>query len=155
MSPRRAPSPVLDVEAILSTLARHRVDYVLIGGIAATLHGSPRATWGLDLTPAPSRENLSRLAAALRELGAEGIDVPSEAGSLTTTTRAGRVGVWLAPAGGQSYETLTPNAETYHVFGLRVRAASLGDVIRSKLAVARNTDLANVSLLLELQRRRG
>jgi hypothetical protein len=157
LSPRRVEAPPpLDVEAILRAFDRHGVDYVLIGGIAAVLHGSPMATWGVDLTPAPSRENLRRLASALREL-----EVPLDDRSLASdeilkmTTSAGWLGLYRQPAGEQSYETLAPNAESYDVFGLSVRVSSPDDVIHSKLALARNSDLRSVPLLCELQRRRG
>lgn len=167
MSPRpRAPAPPLDVEAILGTLARHDVEYVLIGGLAARIHGSPLLTEDLDITPALDRENLARLAAALQELGArlrgaEEVEFPlddrslASADVLTMTTRAGWLDVCSRPAGGQSYETLAPNAEAYELFGLRVRIASIDDLIRSKSAAGRDKDLRGLPALRELQRRRG
>jgi hypothetical protein len=167
VSPRpRVPPPPLDVEAIVGALDRHGVDYVLIGGLAARLHGSPLLTEDLDITPAPDRDNLARLAAALRELDArlrdaEEVDFPLDERSLassdvlTMTTRAGWFDICTRPAGGQSYETLAPHAETYELFGFRVRVASIDDLIRSKSAVGRNKDLRGVTTLRELKRRRG
>jgi hypothetical protein len=70
VSPRPRVPPRLDVEAILGALDRHGVDYVLIGGIAARLHGSPLLTEDVDITPALDRPNLARLAEALTELEA-------------------------------------------------------------------------------------
>jgi hypothetical protein len=167
VSPRpRVPPPPLDVEAILGTLDRHGVEYVLIGGLAARLHGSPLLTEDLDITPAPDRENLGRLAEALRELearlrGAEDVEFPLDDRSLasteilTMTSRAGWLDVCRRPAGEQSYETLAPNAETYELFGLRVRVASVDDLIRSKTAAGRDKDLQGLPALRELKRRRG
>jgi len=60
----------LDPERIVRTLARHGVRYVLIGASAARLHGFPRVTAAADITPSSDPDNLSRLAAALRELDA-------------------------------------------------------------------------------------
>lgn len=57
-------------EAHLATLNRHRVLYVLIGGLAATLHGSTARTADTDICPQRTEENLERLARALRELHA-------------------------------------------------------------------------------------
>jgi hypothetical protein len=51
-------------------LAKHGVRYVLIGALAARLQGFPRVTADADITPSDDRENLEKLAAALRELGA-------------------------------------------------------------------------------------
>src|SRR5262245_65912217 len=60
----------LDLARLLATLDRHRVAYVLIGGLAAVYHGSPFPTEDADITPQTSRMNLKRLAAALTELDA-------------------------------------------------------------------------------------
>ena len=65
------PTPDVDVSAILSALEHHKVKYVVIGGFAAELHDvaiSP--TRDIDITPSVEGENLSRLAAALRDLDA-------------------------------------------------------------------------------------
>ena len=73
-------SPELDGGAILGVLARHGVLFVLIGGLAAVVHGSPFPTEDLDLTPERSTENLGRLSDALREMDARvrarGVDEP-------------------------------------------------------------------------------
>ncbi len=62
------PGP--DVPRLTAVLNRHRVDYVLVGGLAATLHGALRPTLDLDCLVERSDENLSRMAAAMRELNA-------------------------------------------------------------------------------------
>ena len=65
-----------DAEPILSVLDRHGVEYVIVGGYAARMHGSTRPTRDVDVTPATTGEDLDRLAAALREL-----DAPCRTGS--------------------------------------------------------------------------
>ena len=77
----------LDPEALFCALDRHGVAYVLIGGLAATLHGSALVTNDADITPRRDRDNLDRLAAALRELNArlrtstepDGVSFPCDA----------------------------------------------------------------------------
>src|ERR1041384_6921477 len=64
------PTAPLDPELLFTTLARHQVQFVLIGALAAKLQGFPRFTRDADITPARDRANLQRLAAALRELDA-------------------------------------------------------------------------------------
>ena len=63
------PEP-LQPQELLEALARHQVEYVLIGGLAAALHGSSALTNDADICPEPSHENLDRLAAALRHIDA-------------------------------------------------------------------------------------
>jgi len=60
----------LDPELLFTTLARHQVEFVLIGALAARMQGFPRFTRDADITPARETANLVRLAAALRELDA-------------------------------------------------------------------------------------
>lgn len=57
-------------EGILRMLDEHGVRYVLIGGMAAVLHGSALPTYDVDSTPEGSTPNLARLSDALRALNA-------------------------------------------------------------------------------------
>ncbi len=67
-----AQDPVaLDPAAIVAALQQHQVRYVIIGGVAAQLLGSPAPTRGLDVTPERSAPNLARLAAALASVEAQ------------------------------------------------------------------------------------
>jgi hypothetical protein len=54
-----------DFDALLTTLAQHRVDFIVTGGAAAIAHGSARLTLDLDIVYGRSPENLVRLVAAL------------------------------------------------------------------------------------------
>ena len=70
--------PAFDPLTALSTLRRHGVRFVLIGGFAAAIRGAPLVTGDLDVCHARDRANLERLAAALRELGARLRGAPPE-----------------------------------------------------------------------------
>lgn len=89
--------PPLRTEQIVTALDRHGVDYVLIGGLAAVVHGSAVATTDLDLVPAGNRSNLGRLAGALRELEAK-MRVPDLATCRSTITPS-------TPCTGASFRT--------------------------------------------------
>jgi hypothetical protein len=52
--------PHFDPESMLRILADHHVEYVLIGGLAATLHGSPHRSITVDGRPHPERRYASR-----------------------------------------------------------------------------------------------
>jgi hypothetical protein len=54
----QAEAPRLDVPRILGSLRRHRVDFVVIGAIAAIAQGYPLPTQDLDVTPDPRPDNL-------------------------------------------------------------------------------------------------
>ena len=58
------------VSSILATLRRHRVRFVLVGGVAAVVEGAPVSTFDVDIVPARDVRNIARLIAALRDLDA-------------------------------------------------------------------------------------
>jgi hypothetical protein len=153
-----------DPVAALRVLVRHKVDFVVIGGIAARLRGAPLLTQDVDITPATDRNNLERLAAALEELEArlrtarepEGVPFPFdprvlEADSVwTLITKFGDLDLAVSPAGTQGYEDLIRDADIMTVAVepiLEVLVASLADVIRSKEAAGREKDRAALPLL--------
>jgi hypothetical protein len=162
------PAP-LDPERIVAVLARHGVRYVLIGALAARLQGFPRLTADADITPARDAENLERLAAALRELGArvytesvpEGLPFDVSAPGLARSalwnlvTSAGRLDIVFEPSGTRGYGELLRSALRYEVFGVKIRAASLRDIARSKKAAGRPQDLQDVDLIRALLRRQA
>ena len=155
---------MLAAERIFRTLNEHGVDYVLIGALAATMHGSPLRTDDVDVCPRSSEDNLTRLAAALRALSAEEYD-PGR-GELVTRawdaatfatdstwilgTAAGRLDLVFRPDGTAGYEDLVRGAVELAVDDLTLRVASLEDVIRSKEAAGRAKDRAQLPTLRRL-----
>jgi hypothetical protein len=158
------PEP-LQPQELLETLARHHVAYVLIGGLAATLHGSSALTNDADICPDPSPENCERLAAALREMDArirtaaepEGVPLPADEDFLrrmqlvNLTTRFGDFDIAFQSAGSDGYEDLAERAIDVAIDGTVVRVASLTDIIRSKEAANRPKDRATLPILYALQ----
>lgn len=153
-----------DPVATLRVLVGHKVDFVVIGGIAARLRGAPLLTQDVDITPATNRENLERLASALKELEArlrtaaepEGVPFPFDPRLLesatvwTLTTKHGDLDLAVSPSGTQGYEDLARDADRLTVAvepRLEVLVASLTDVIRSKEAAGRAKDRAALPLL--------
>ncbi len=153
-------------DEILEALERHDVSYVLIGGLAAAVRGSPYPTGDVDITPATDKRNLGRLAAALDELGAklrveghEPVAWPLDERSFdqgttwTFVTMAGYLDVCLRPDGTGGYPDLRRDAtEEPLTETLTIAVASLADVIRSKEAANRDRDrrvLPALRLLLE------
>lgn len=142
------------------------VEYVLIGGLAATLHGSPLRTGDVDLCPAASKDNLARLARALKKLHArirtEGVDgglafacdaeFLAQVSVLNLETAAGDVDLSFQPSGTNGYADLAAQAERFDLEGVEVSVASLADVIRSKRAAGRKKDLEALPVLEDLAR---
>lgn len=71
------PSEPFEPEAVLAVLERHRVRYVLIGGMAAVTRGGRLLPEDVDVTPDTDADSLERPAEALRELDVQiRIDAP-------------------------------------------------------------------------------
>lgn len=159
----------LDLARLFEVLDRHKVVYVLIGGIAAVYHGSPFPTEDVDLTPQDDRANLIRLAAALVELDArvrtesapEGLLFACDADSLAAaqtwnlTTTAGDLDLTFKPAGTEGYPDLRKDAVVAQLYGVSVPVASLADVVRSKQAANRPKDQRVLPTLREILARRS
>lgn len=160
-----------DPQEIFATLERHGVRFVVIGGVAAILHGAPHVTTDVDIVPEEGRQNLARLSAALKELNArirvagepEGIPFDHSAESLARVrtwnlvTDRGNLDLTFVPSGTRGYDDLVRDAEPMTVRGVDVPVASLADVIRSKEAAGRERDrlvLPTLRRLLERQRER-
>ena len=84
--------PELDVGAVLGALERRGVKFVLIGGMAGVVHGSPFPTEDIDITPERSQENLARLSSALTDLDARVRAESVEGGGGAESQRSRRAG---------------------------------------------------------------
>ena len=138
---------------VLETLVAHDVDFVLIGGLAGVARGSAYPTYDVDLAYARDEDNLERLAAALRELGAtlRGApgDIPflldaetiAKGAHFTFDTPFGGVDILSDPDGAPPYDRLVAAAgEPAPVEGVLIRVASLDHLIAMKEASDRPKD---------------
>jgi hypothetical protein len=153
-----------DPQRIFETLAHHRVEFVLVGALAARLQGFPRLTADADLTPEASPENIDRLAAALMALNArvytdsvpEGLVFDCSAAMLSRSalwnlvTDAGRVDLVFRPAGSNGYDELRKTAVEFDINGTTLFAASLRDILRLKQASDRPQDRQDALVIREM-----
>jgi hypothetical protein len=151
---------------IIQLLTGRGIDFVVVGGIAAVLHGSPRLTQDLDLCYSTDRANLAALGRALVDMDAHlyGVEeavpfMPDErtlahVELLTLQTEHGKLDLMTHPGGAPTYGRLRAGAETYDVGGVLVRAAGIADLIAMKQAAGRKKDLADVEELEAIERLR-
>ena len=156
-----------DPVAALQVLVAHKVDFVVIGGIAGRLWGSPTVTRDLDICYARAPANLERLAAALQEVHAKlrGVreEVPfrvdartlAAGDSFTFKSDVGDVDCLGTPTGTGGYDDLRASAERLDVDGLKVWVTSLADLIEMKRAAGRQKDRVEVEVLGALRDERG
>lgn len=137
---------------LLEALGRHGVDFVVVGGVAGSAHGSAYPTYDLDVAYERSAENLERLAAALRELRATlrgappGLPFQLDAETLrqganfTFTTAHGDLDILSHLDGAPSYAALKAAGMVADVRGATVVVASLDHLIAMKEAAGRTKD---------------
>lgn len=157
-------SPVLDPSGLLAVLVRHDVRFIVIGGIAGTLHGSTTLTADLDILFDRERPNLDRLADVLAELHAvrrdlpAGVKAPVDARALRNSTNlllSTDLGdldcIAETPSGGFTYEQIAPTAERMRIGReLEVSVVALDELIRMKRATGRVKDRVEVETLAAL-----
>jgi hypothetical protein len=157
-----------DAGALVRVLQRHKVEFIVIGGIAGQLWGSPMITQDLDICYDREKTNLENLAAALRELNAKlrGVkeNVPFKldartlfnGDSFTFTTDFGALDCLATPSGTSGYNDLKQAAEVMPVGGgLKVWVSSIDDLFRMKRAAGRSKDLRAIEELGALRDERG
>jgi hypothetical protein len=156
-----------DFARLLAALVGAEVEFLVIGGFAATAHGSAYLTVDLDVVYRRTPENLERLVAALADLepylrGAPPglpfrLDVATlERGlNFTLTTSAGALDLIGEATGGGTYEALLPRSELRDILGLECRFVDLETLIRLKRAAGRPKDLERVAELEALREERG
>lgn len=158
---------LFDPLRLLRVLLAHEVRFVVVGGFAGTLWGSPSITVDLDVCYERSSRNYEALVAALRELGAtlrgapDGLPFQLDAKSIkmgdsfTFKTTAGDFDCLGTPSGTNGYADLHTNATTFELApDLRVDVCSLDDLIRMKRAAARRKDLIAVEILSAVKEER-
>jgi hypothetical protein len=160
--------PRFDPLALLATLDRHRVSYIVVGGFARVVQGAEEITRGVDIVPALKPDNLHRLSLALADVHARRLDgrdldlggsetLPS--GVIPLTSDHGELKVVPEPAGTRGYDDLRRAATREPLGrGIRPSVASIGDLARMLAALGREADkakLRDLRRLAELERGLG
>jgi predicted nucleotidyltransferase len=161
--------PLVDIEKVLGRLIKNEVQFVIIGGVATTLHGLPHSTYDLDICYERSPKNIERLARSLRgwhpRLRGVANDVPFLfdtrtilAGlNFTLTTDIGDLDLFGEVAGIGGYSDVEKHSEVMDVFGMKCNSLSIEGLIKSKKATRREKDLGvltELQALLEMKRKK-
>jgi len=154
-------------EQFLPRLSAAGVDYILIGGGAAIVHGLARATYDVDIVYERSDQNLRRLSRALIDLNPYYRGAPPglpfklnemllRAGlNFTFTSDWGDIDLLGEVAGGGTYDSLQASSETFGFYGQNVRVVTLNKLIDLKRAAGRPKDFETIAELELLQEERG
>jgi hypothetical protein len=151
--------PTPDLRRIFQTLAEHHVDFIVVGGVCAVLHGAPINTFDLDVVHSRDASNIDRLLAALGSLGAryrtEGKQsfAPdrshlASAGHQLLMTGSGPLDLLGTIGNGHAYQDLVPETTVMEIGGgLTVRLLNLAALIRVKRETAQEKDKYQLAIL--------
>lgn len=146
-------------DQILGVLEEHDVDFILIGGVAATAHGAARLTQDIDVVYSREPGNLDRVVTALAPYdpyprGAPpGLPFLWDAETLahglnfTLATKLGAIDLLGEITGGGSFEDLAPHTVMIEVFSVRCRVLNLPRLIAVKRAAGRPKDFEAIAEL--------
>jgi hypothetical protein len=153
--------PVPQFAQIFQILQKHNVDFILIGGVCASLHGSSMNTRDVDIVPARTPENLEKLMSALSEMRAYYREHPAfkivpTASRLDTSghhllmTDFGPIVVLGTVVGPRDYSALMPGTIEVEIDAMRIRMLDLPMLIEIKRETGRPKDRLALPILEEI-----
>jgi len=143
----------------LEFLGRHEIDCVIVGGVAATLHGSSIPTTDLDVCYSRTNANLQKLATALQSVHARLRNAPAEVPfildaetlrkglNFTFVTDVGDLDLLGEVRGIGYYDEVVKGASTFHVLGFQYKVIALDKLVLAKRTAGRAKDLIAVAEL--------
>lgn len=155
-----------DLEALLQALVDAGVEFIVVGGAAAVLHGAPTTTQDLDIVHRRTAANvdrlvdlLTRLDAFIREPGHRRLRVRpvdlAARGQHNLSTNLGPLDPLGALHDGRDYDDLVRSSVWMEDGTLRIRVIDLDTLIAIKAATGRNKDRILVPILLALRDEAG
>ncbi len=158
-----------DFYQLIPVLAKGSVDFIIIGGVAASLHGAARLTKDLDIVYRRTRENVSHLVTAFAPYHPYPRGAPPglpfrwdeqtirNGLNFTLATTLGPIDLLGEITGGGNYDDLLPHTVRLHIFGVECLCLELERLIEVKRAAGRPKDfeaIAELEAILEERKKR-
>ena len=149
----------VDFQKILRVFTEHSVEFIIIGGAAATVHGSARLTKDLDLVYSRKPENITRMIEALNPYqpyprgSPPGLPFHWDEKTIrsglnfTLDTTLGPIDLLGEVTGGGFYENLLPDSVKVQVFGIECLCLGVRKLIHVKRAAGRPKDFEAIAEL--------
>lgn len=147
------------IAQLLERLAESDIEFVVIGGYAAVLHGSSQVTQDLDICAVLSEQTISKLREILKDLNPRHrmtaqklsfLDLPpagTPLKNLYLRTNLGVVDILTEVTGVGGFDRIKARAQTVRIGAKEVRMIALQDLITAKESLARDKDLSSAKEL--------
>ncbi len=144
---------MIELEPALAALKENEVDFVIIGGVAITAHGSAYLTQDLDFCYSRDNKNLKKIVAAFSKFNPHPRGFPENlpyvfdettlrnATNFTFNTDLGDIDLLGEVAGVGNYADVLENSEKKILFGIEVNVLTIEGLIKAKRAAGRTKDL--------------
>lgn len=154
---------MIELKDAITSLVDNEVEFVLIGGVAITLHSSAYATEDLDLCYSRTNANLIKLAAALREFHPRARGLPADlpfifdestlrnGTNFTFSTTIGNIDLIAEVSGVGDYAIAKEKSVEFTIYDRTVKVLDLDALIASKQAANRTKDQLVLPELLALR----
>jgi predicted nucleotidyltransferase len=160
------PDAPAELDELLTALMEGDVEFILVGGAAALIHGAPITTQDVDIVHRRDPANVARLLAVLERLDASILDLARRrlrptaqgleaSGQMLLTTRVGRLDTLGVLHDGRGYDELIAHTDVVDFDGRELRIIDLETLIEIKSSTGRAKDRLAVPILLELARIRA
>jgi predicted nucleotidyltransferase len=161
------PLPKTDFRRVLRALTDDNIDFIVIGGLAAIMHGVGRTTYDVDVVYARTSANMQRIVKALAPFqpylrGAiPGLPFKFDERTIrnglnfTLLTSIGGVDLLGEVVGGGTYENLLPFSNRVSGYGTEFLAINLDKLIELKRAAGRSKDTETIAELEAIRQERG
>lgn len=148
----------MTIKKLLQSLVGHKVKFVVIGAWAFPSHGYSRATYDIDFFYEPTKANIKRIIAGLREAGYAGVEELT-LDQLTTKKTLFRQYSQMTDihpfVAGATFSEVWKRKKAATIEGVKIFVPSLEDIIIMKKAAGRTKDLADLEVLEEIQRQKS
>jgi hypothetical protein len=153
--------PEPDFLALLATMVEHGVDFIIVGGVSAVLHGAPVSTFDLDLVYSRAPDNIERLLSALQDLDAyyrgqgdkrlsPGPSHLASPGHQLLMTRFGPLDLLGTIGTDRDYGNLSDHTVELQIGKFRLRVLDLETLIEIKQELGQEKDKAVIPILRRL-----
>ena len=153
-----------DLKKLLKVLLENEIDFVLIGGFAAVVHGSTLVTQDLDICSTMSVDNIEKLRSTLhdynpihrmnRKANLSFLEHPKSLDGLNNIYLDTDLGILdilseTQPAG--DFQTIKKNSISIQIYGFKCNVISIDDLIKVKSSMKRPKDLQAVDELTKIK----